>query len=261
MSMSSSTSGRDEDRGEGGVAAVARIERRLAHQAVHADLGAQPAVGVFALHLDGRALHAGDLAGLRVDQIGAEAARARPAQVHAQQHLRPVLRLGAAGAGLDVQEGVVRVHLAAEHALELEVAHACLESLGIGDRCPARRPHRSPPRPGPAAPPHRRCPWWSGRSRSTSALRRARSRPSSCARAGSDQTAGSSSSRLTSSRRSCLVSYSKKPPKGADALPKVFELALQQVDFHAIPRMVAAGLEAPDAITRRLSEWRAGGAR
>jgi hypothetical protein len=41
---------------------------------------------------------------------------------------------------------------------------------------------------------------------------RARSRPSSCARSGLVQTAGSSSSRLTSSRRSFLWSYSKKPP-------------------------------------------------
>ena len=35
---------------------------------------------------------------------------------HAQQDFRPVLGLGAAGAGLDVDEGRVRVHLAGEHA-------------------------------------------------------------------------------------------------------------------------------------------------
>jgi hypothetical protein len=29
-----------------------------------------------------------------------------------------------------------------------------------------------------------------------------------------------------------LLSYSKKPPKGADTLPEVFELALELVDFH-----------------------------
>jgi len=46
-----------------------------------------------------------------------------PAQIHAQQHLRPVLGLGAAGAGLDVQEGVVGVHLAREHAAKFEVRH------------------------------------------------------------------------------------------------------------------------------------------
>jgi hypothetical protein len=44
-----------------------------------------------------------------------------PAQVHAQHHLGPVLRLGAAGAGLDVDKRVRRIHLAGEHALELEL--------------------------------------------------------------------------------------------------------------------------------------------
>ena len=38
---------------EAGVAAVAGIERRLAHQAVHAGLGPQPAEGVVALNRDG----------------------------------------------------------------------------------------------------------------------------------------------------------------------------------------------------------------
>ena len=40
--------GRDEHRSERGVAAIARVERRLAHQPVHAGLGAQPAVGIIA---------------------------------------------------------------------------------------------------------------------------------------------------------------------------------------------------------------------
>ncbi len=98
---------------------------------MHAGLGAQPAVGVVALDLDGGALHARDFARLRVDDFGVEAARRGPLQIHAQQHLRPVLRLGAAGAGLDVEEGVVRVHLAAEHALELELAHVGFELAGV----------------------------------------------------------------------------------------------------------------------------------
>jgi hypothetical protein len=95
-------------------------------------LGAQPAIGVFALDLDGGALDAGHFSRLRVEYLGLEAARRGPLEIHAQQHLRPVLRLGAAGAGLDVEEGVVRVHLAAEHALEFELAHVGLESRGVG---------------------------------------------------------------------------------------------------------------------------------
>jgi hypothetical protein len=44
-----------------------------------------------------------------------------PAQVHAQQHLGPVLCLGAARAGLDVDERIRRIHLAREHALEFQL--------------------------------------------------------------------------------------------------------------------------------------------
>jgi hypothetical protein len=57
--------------------------------------------------------------------------RGPPAQIHAQEHLRPVLRLGTARARLDVEKGAVRVHLAAKHALELEAPHIALEPLGV----------------------------------------------------------------------------------------------------------------------------------
>ena len=77
--------------------------------------------------LDRGAFDAPHLARARVDDLGAEAAGGGPLEVHAQQHLRPVLRLRAAGARLDVEVGVVRVHLAAEHALELELADLGLD--------------------------------------------------------------------------------------------------------------------------------------
>jgi hypothetical protein len=53
--------------------------------------------------------------------------RFRPAQVHAQEHLRPVLGLGTARARLDVEVGAVGVHLAREHASELEAGQPLLE--------------------------------------------------------------------------------------------------------------------------------------
>ena len=80
---------RDEHRRERRVPPVAGIERRLAHQPVHAGLGAQPAVRVVAVDLDRGALDAGDFARTLVDHGRREAARVGPAQVHAQQHLRP----------------------------------------------------------------------------------------------------------------------------------------------------------------------------
>lgn len=65
----------------------------------------------------------------RLDDSGVEAVLVGPAQVHAQQHVGPVLGLGAAGAGLDVQVGVVRVHLAAEHAAELQLLEDLAQTL------------------------------------------------------------------------------------------------------------------------------------
>jgi len=43
----------------------------------------------------------------------------RPAQVHAQEHLGPIAGVGAPGAGVDGNDGVGGVVLAAEHATQL----------------------------------------------------------------------------------------------------------------------------------------------
>ncbi len=80
----------------------------------------------------GGALDAGYLALGQLDDFGAEATLVGPAQVHAQQDVGPVLRLGAAGAGLDVQVGVVHVHLAAEHATELKLGEGLFQGLQLG---------------------------------------------------------------------------------------------------------------------------------
>ena len=59
------------------------------------------------------------LAGALLDPLDAVAPLLRPADVHAQQHLGPVLRFGAAGPGMDLEEAVVAVGLAREQALQL----------------------------------------------------------------------------------------------------------------------------------------------
>src|SRR4029079_2854267 len=86
-----------------------------------------------------------------------------------------------------------------------------------------------------------------------SAARRARSLPSSCAFSGFCQTAGSSSSRLTSSRRSFFWSYSKKPPQGVHALLQVFELTLQLAEFEGQVRVSVGPRILPE---RALHEYR-----
>ena len=57
-----------------------------------------------------------------------------PHQVHAQEHLGPVAGLGAAGAGVDRDEGVAVVVRAAEHRLKLERLEVRLGLLdGLAD--------------------------------------------------------------------------------------------------------------------------------
>ena len=89
------------------MAARVRIERRDAHQPMHAQFGLQPAVRVVALDHDRRRLDAGLVAGRLFDHFDLELAPLAPAHVHAQQHARPVAALGAAGAGMHFEIGVV----------------------------------------------------------------------------------------------------------------------------------------------------------
>ena len=89
----------------------------------------EQAVGVLAGDGQRRALEPGFFARLVVDHLALEAAALGPAQVHPQQHLGPVLRLGAAGAGMDGDDRVLAIVLAAEHLLDLAGLHFLVERL------------------------------------------------------------------------------------------------------------------------------------
>ena len=56
---------------------------------------------------------------MHVDQLDLHAVALAPARVHALQHLGPVLALGAAGAGIDLDIGVVGIGLAGEQGGDL----------------------------------------------------------------------------------------------------------------------------------------------
>jgi len=112
--------------------AVAGIERRFAHQAMHAGLGAQPAEGIRPFDAYRGALDADDFTVGLFDKLGLETAPLRPAQIHAQQHGRPILRLGAAGSGLNFEEGVVGIHLTRKHAPELKLADLAFHRPEVG---------------------------------------------------------------------------------------------------------------------------------
>src|SRR6185503_20613169 len=82
-------------------------------------LGLEPAVGVLAREQQGRRLDARLLAGALFHQRRLVAVVLGPADVHARQHARPILALGAAGAGVHLEIGVVAVGLAREQRLHL----------------------------------------------------------------------------------------------------------------------------------------------
>ena len=115
----------------------ARVEGRDPHQAVDAALGLEPAIGVLAPHPHGERFEAGLLAGAFLQHVDGIAPRFGPARVHAGQHLRPVLRFGAAGAGVDLDEAVIGVGLAGEQAVGLHAHRAVAQrqkgGLGLGD--------------------------------------------------------------------------------------------------------------------------------
>src|SRR5207244_2525220 len=102
------------------VPAVGLVQRREAHEPVLAALGLQDTVGVLALDGERGRLEARLLARARLEELGLEAALLGPAQVRAEQHLGEVLRVGAARVGLDRDDRVARVVLAAEERVLLE---------------------------------------------------------------------------------------------------------------------------------------------
>ena len=127
------------DARERGVPARIGIERRDAHQAMHAVLGLEPAIGVAALDLQGRGLDAGLLARRLLHHFHLVAVLLGPAHIHAQQHVGPVLALGAACAGMHFEIRVVGIGLAREQRLELAPRGIGLEPLErlfrLGDGC------------------------------------------------------------------------------------------------------------------------------
>ena len=119
--------GNHENRGERSVPPRRLVKRRNAHQAMDAAFAGQHAVGVFAFDLHGGGFDARFFAGRGIENRRAKALFLRPAQVHAQEHFRPILRFGAAGAGLDGDDGVQAVGFAREKRFGFEFG-----DVGIG---------------------------------------------------------------------------------------------------------------------------------
>jgi hypothetical protein len=115
------------DPGEAGLTPVRRIERRQAHEAVNTLLARVQPVGVLSLDQEGGRLDPGLLPRRDLEQLHIEPALLRPPHLHPQDHLGPVLRIGAAGAGVDRDERIPGVISAGEQPLLLEFAETLLD--------------------------------------------------------------------------------------------------------------------------------------
>ena len=123
ISTSSSSLRPDVHRRERRVTPRRLVERRDANEAVDPRLGQEHPVGVLARHRHRRALEAGLVAGLIVENLTLEPAALGPLEVHAQQHVGPVLRLGAARARVNRDHGIGAVVLAPEQPLRFGRLH------------------------------------------------------------------------------------------------------------------------------------------
>ena len=104
----------DLNGGKRGVPSAGSVKGGDAHQTVHARLTFQIAIGVFADDLDGSAFESRVVAVKIVENFILEAVRFRPVRIHTVQHLRPVLRLGAACTRVEGHDGVLAVIFAGQ---------------------------------------------------------------------------------------------------------------------------------------------------
>ena len=107
------------------------IEWRDAHETMHAFFRLQIPVGVVPVDEERRTLDARLIAGQQICRDDGKAVALRPPAVHAQKHLRPVLRLRAACARVQRENRIVRVIRAGQEDFELQFAHGSLDGLKL----------------------------------------------------------------------------------------------------------------------------------
>ena len=118
----------DIDARERGVPALVGVERRDAHEPMHAALGVQITVGIFAAHEQRDRFDPDFFALLDIDRLRAESAPLDPALIHPQKHVGPIARLRPARAGVNRHEGIRAIILAREKLPQLELLEFLHES-------------------------------------------------------------------------------------------------------------------------------------
>ena len=99
---------------------------------MHARLALEEAVGILARDLDGRRLDPRLVPGEEVHDLRLEARALAPAEIHPEEHLRPVLRLRPTGARMDREDRRLGVVGAGHHDLQLELVEIFTEARDLG---------------------------------------------------------------------------------------------------------------------------------
>ena len=118
--------------GKAGLTAGVGVEGTDTDETVDAVLALEVAVGVLALDEDGGGLDARLVAGLVVHELIGVAVALGPAGIHTVQHLRPVLGLRAACAGVEGEDGVVAVVFAGEQGGQAALTDLLFQRLVAG---------------------------------------------------------------------------------------------------------------------------------
>ena len=121
----------DKHRREGRVSPGVGIEWRDPYQPMHPNLGLQHAVSVLSVDLEGGGFDPGAVPLQAIGDHRLHVVPFRPAQVHPQQHLRPILTLGSAGARMDSDNGVLGIVFARQQHAVFELFQACRERLHL----------------------------------------------------------------------------------------------------------------------------------
>ena len=116
----------------GGAATGGAASSGLSSGGVAGASNAEIALGVGAADLDRRRFDAGAFAGALFEPFHLAAVVFGPPDIHAQQNLGPVLGLGAAGPGMDLEITVIGVGFARQQALELALGDFGAELLQVG---------------------------------------------------------------------------------------------------------------------------------
>src|SRR5215217_5065266 len=105
------------------------IKRRDTHQPVYSGFGRQKPVGVFAFNSERYTLQASFLAWLILEHFSFESALLGPLEIHAQQHLGPILRFRATRARMNRANSVTAIVVAGQEHFSLSLAQIVLKAL------------------------------------------------------------------------------------------------------------------------------------